>query len=205
MLRTLQKALRPSQGDSLAGPLARLGWLGFWMQIAVGSVPLTLTIYALVFGQNPAPGTRAGIPLIEYLTMIGLLVLAFSAIWFFRYTRLAVRIADPARRPTGSAVKKTVWIGVLAITIGIVFSMLVIFFEVTHLLIYFLRAPQAGIPVIQTTGAPASWVSAADIVSLMALLLTMCVEVFVLVLNLWLLFRTTVPSVEFPHLGDDDS
>ena len=101
--------------------------------------------------------------------------------------------------------QRTVWTGVKASTIGIVFSMLVMFFEVAQLLIYFLRAPQAGIPVVQTTGGPPSWVSAADIASLIALLLTMFVEVAVLAFSLWLLFRTTIPSLEFPHIGDEDS
>jgi hypothetical protein len=203
VLRVLQKTFRPSRDDSLAQAFSRLGWLGFWMQVAIGAIPLALIVYALAFGRNPAPGTRAGFPLIEYLSIASLLVLAFTAFWFFRYTRLAVRIADPGRRPSEDAVQQTVWTGVKASTIGIVFSMLVMFFEVAQLLIYFLRAPQAGIPVVQTTGGPASWVSAADIASLMALLLTMFVEVAVLAFSLWLLFRTTIPSAEFPHVGED--
>lgn len=200
MFRTLQKAFRPSPNDSLAASFLRLGWLGFWMQAAVGIVPLALTIYALVFGRNPAPGTRAGFPLIQYLSLAGLLVLVFTTLWFYRYTRLAVRIADPQRRPDEAAIQGTVWTGIKASTVGILFSMIVMFFEVGQLLIYFLRAPQAGIPVIQTTsGGPASWVSAADIAGLMALLLTMFVEVAVLAFSLWLLYRTTSPSVEFPY------
>ncbi len=70
-------------------------------------------------------------------------------------------------------------------------------FEVAQLLFYFLRAPQAGIPVIQTTsGGPASWVSAGDVLSLMGLIFTMLVEVVVLTLSLWLLFRATAESVD---------
>ena len=174
------------------------------MQIAIGLVPLALTIYALAFGRNPAPGTRAGLPLIEYLSIAGLLVLAFTALWSFRYTRLAIRLADPERRPTRAAAQKTVWTGVKASTFGIVLSMLVMLFEVIQLLIYFLRAPQAGVPVMQTTDGPATWVSAADIAGLLALLLTTYVEVIVLVFSLWLLFRTTLPSVEFPQVDDYD-
>jgi len=173
------------------------------MQVAIGAIPLALTIYALVFGRNAAPGTRAGFPLIEYLSIASLLVLAFTTMWSYRYTRLAVRLADPGRRPAESDVQRTVWTGIKASTIGIVFSMLVMFFEVGQLLIYFLRAPQAGIPVIQTTGGPASWVSAADIAGLMALLLTMFVEVAVLAFSVWLLYRTTIPSAEFPHAGNN--
>ncbi len=204
MFRVFRKAFWPSRNDRLAQSFSSLGWLGFWMQIAVGSVPLALIIYALAFGRNPAPGTRAGFPLIEYLSIAGLLVLAFTTLWSFRYTRLAPRLADPARRPTRTAVQRTVWIGVKASTFGIVLSMLVMLFEVVQLLIYFLRTPQAGVPVIQTTGGPASWISAADIAGLLALLLTMFAELTVLVFSLWLLFRTTLPSVEFPHIDDEE-
>jgi hypothetical protein len=199
MPQAFRKALRPSANDSLARAFSRLGWLGFWMQIAIGAVPVALILYAFVFGSARPAGTRSGFPLIQYLTIASLLVLAFTTVWFYRYTRLAARLADPACRPTEFAVQRTVWTGVMASTIGIVFSMLVMFFEVAQLLSYFLRAPQAGIPVVQTTGGPASWVSTADILSLMALLLTMFVEVAVLIIGLWLLLRTTIASAEFPH------
>ena len=204
MFRIFRKAIWPSRNDRLSQSFSSLGWLGFWMQIAVGSVPLALIIFALAFGRNPAPGTRAGFPLIEYLSIAGLVVLAFTTLWSFRYTRLAVRLADQTRRPTRTAVQRTVWTGVKASTIGIGVSMLVMLFEVVQLLIYFLRTPQAGVPVIQTTGGPASWVSAADIAGLLALLLTMFAEVTVLVFSLWLLFRTTLPSVEFPQIDDEE-
>ena len=175
------------------------------MQIAVGSIPLALTIYEFAVGHSATPGTRAGFPLIEYLSIAGLLVLAFTTLWSFRYTRLALRLADPTQRPTRIAVQRTVWIGVKASTLGIVLSMLVMLFEVVQILIYFLRTPQAGIPAIQTTGGPASWVSAADIAGLLALLLTMFAEITILLFSLWLLFRTTLPSVEFPQIGAEET
>ena len=93
----------------------------------------------------------------------------------------------------------------MASALGIVFSMLVMLFEVAHLLIYFLRAPQAGVPVIQTTGGGrATWVSAADMLSLLAPIFTMFGELAVLTFSLWLLFRTTSPSAEFPQAGDEE-
>src|SRR6478752_4759142 len=192
MLQVFRKAFRPSANDSLARAFTRRGWLGFWMQIAIGAIPVALIFYAFVFGSARPAGTRSGFPLIQYLIIASLLVLAFTTICFYRYTRLAARLADPARRPTELSVQRTVWTGVMASTIGIVFSMLVMFF---------LRAPQAGIPVVQTTSGPASWVSAADILSLMALLLTMFVEVSVLIIGLCLLLRAATASVEFPHIA----
>ena len=193
----------PRQDASLSNAFLRLGWIGFWMQIAIGAIPVVLTVYAFVFGRQSGAGTRGGLPLIDWLTIGSLLLLAFTTFWFYRYTRLAGRIADQTRRPSVLAVQRAAWIGVVASTAGILFSMLIMLFEVVHLLLYFLRAPQAGVPVVQTTaGGPSSWVSAADIMSLLALNITSFVEVAVLTLSFWLLFRSSTASAEFPHAGD---
>jgi Protein of unknown function (DUF3611) len=205
MLQALKSTLRPSIGDSLANAFSRLGWIGFWIQIAIGIIPLTLIIYSFVSGQSPGAGTRRGLLLVGYLTIAGFLVLIFTTMWSYRYTRLAELISDSTRRPSVPLVQKAAWIGVASSGLGIVFSMLVILFEVAELLIYFLRAPQAGVPVIQTTGGgQASWVSAADIMHLMALVVTTFGEFTVLAFSLWLLFRTTLPSAEYPHAGGDE-
>lgn len=203
MLQTVKNGVDPPPGKSLAATFFRLGWIGFWMQIGIGAVPVTLMLYSLVFIRSSGAGTRAGLALIEYLTMASLLVLAFTTIWFYRYTRLARRIADPQDRPSGQAVRRAAWTGAAASTLGIGFSMLIMMLEVAQLLFYFLRAPQVGIPVVQTTGGgQASWVSAADIVSLLVLILTTCVEVAVLAISLWLLSRASGASAEYPDAGE---
>ena len=56
--------MRPSANDSLARAFTRLGWLGFWMQIAIGAIPVALIFYAFVFGSARPAGTRSGFPLI---------------------------------------------------------------------------------------------------------------------------------------------
>ena len=194
----------PSINEGLSRAFSRLGWIGFWLQIAIGSIPIALLVYAVLFGGGDRVGTRGGFALIGYLTIGSLLVLAFTTICFYRYTRLANRIADPDRRPPIQSLQRAAWIGAAASTLGIVFSALVMMFEVVQLLPYFLRAPQAGIPVIQTTSSgSASWVSAGDMVSLMGLIFTMLVEIAVLTLSLWLLFRTTVQTSEL-HDGEGE-
>ena len=201
MLQTLRTILRPSISDSLANAFSRLGWIGFWIQIAIGIVPLTLIIYA----QSTGATTRRGLLLVGYLTIAGFLVLIFTTVWFYRYTRLAQRISNSTLRPSLFLVQKAAWIGVASSVLGVVFSMLVILFEVAQLLMYFLRAPQAGVPAVQTTGGgQASWVSAVDMMHLMALVVTTFGEFIVLAFSLWLLFRTTLPSAEYPHAGGDE-
>jgi hypothetical protein len=102
-------------------------------------------------------------------------------------------MAEPDSRPSISSIQRAAWIGVAASAIGIVFSALVMMFEVTQILLYFLRAPQAGVPVVQTTsGGPTSWVSAGDVLSLMGLIVTILAEIVVLAISLWLLFLATM-------------
>ncbi len=156
-------------------------------------------IWAIFFDGNKGIGTRGGTHLIEYLAIASLSLLAFTTIWSYRYTRLAKRIAMPDRRPSAPDLRRAAWIGVMASTVSIVFSAMVMMADVAELLLYFLRAPQAGVPVVQTTaGGPTSWVSAGDILSLLGLILSMLVEIAVLTFSLWLLFRTTVASADAP-------
>ena len=195
---------RPSTNGSLSRAFSRFGWIGFWLQIAIGSIPIALLIYASLLGSGDGVGTRSRFGLVQYLEIGSLLVLAFTTIWFYRYTQLAHRIAEVDLSPSMQSLQRTAWTGVAASTLGIVFSALVMMFEVTQLLLYFLRAPQAGVPVIQTTsGGPASWVSAGDVLSVMGLIFTMLVEIVVLVLSLWLLFRTNAEFMQIHHADDE--
>ena len=199
MLRRLQDAIRPSKGSSLARAFSCVGWVGLWLQVVFGSLPVIMMAYYFAFTRSPS-ASRSGFPFIEYLTIADLLILIFTIFWSYRYTRLARRMRDPDQRPSESSVVAVVWTGVVASTAGLLFSMIVILVEGGNLLLRFLKAPQAGIPVIQTSGAESVyWVSTVDMVSLMALILTLFGELIVLVLSLWLLFRTTMGSAEFPQ------
>ncbi|MGE5152835.1 MAG: DUF3611 family protein [Bdellovibrio bacteriovorus] len=204
MLNNIVDSLHGSKIESLAKTFRRLGRLGFWLQVVLGSFPVMLMLYIFLFtGSLSVSGTRAGLPLVEYLTILNLLVLLFTTIWFYRYPALGRRLLDPGTRPSESSVLRTVWIGLVASSLGAIFSMIVLILEVGQLLFYFLAAPQGGIPAIQTTpgsvGGAASWVSTVDLASLMALLLTLTAEVIALVLGLWLLFRTSHTAADFPQ------
>jgi branched-subunit amino acid ABC-type transport system permease component len=196
MLQRLLKAITPSKGRSLAGAFIRLGWAGFWLQVVFGSLPLFMLAYYLAFSR-PDPETRGGFGFIEALTVINLLMLLFTTYWSFRYTRIGRHIRASEQAPAESYLVGTVWTGVVATTVGMLFSMISILIETANLLFYFMKSPQAGVPVIQTSGvASTHWVSAFDMMSLMALVLFLCAEMIVLVFGLWLLFRTTLGTPE---------
>lgn len=183
---------------SLARSFRRFGWIGFWAQVIIGLIPVALIVYAFIFDGTSATGTRGAHTLIEYFAIVSLLMLFFTTFWSYRYTRIAKKIADPDLRPPLSAVRRAAWTGVIASTVSILFSILVILSDVAQLFFYFLRAPQAGIPVIQKTGSgQTSWVSASDIMSVLALNVSLLVEFFVLAFSLWLLFRSTLAAEAF--------
>ncbi len=180
----------------LAGSFRRLGWIGFWLQFTVGVISALLLIYAFLFAGGGGISTRGRFALVDYLAIGSLLVLAFTTAWFYRYTRLPNQSAAPDHPSAPLRFHRMAWIGVAASTLGIVFSVLVMTFELSQLFFYFLRAPQAGVPVVQTTSGSASWVSAGDILSLIGLIITMFVEIITLSMGLWLLFLTTGYSLK---------
>jgi hypothetical protein len=194
MTRELPEAIPPLKAQSLAKAFWRLGWAGFWLQVVFGSLPFFGLAYYFAFTPRN-PDAEGGWGFMEFLTLISLLILIFTTWWSFGYTRIARRLRDPEINVSEPYVIRTVWTGVLATTVGMVFSMIVILVEMANLLFYFMKSPQAGIPVIQTSGASGThWVSTFDMMSLMALVVFLFAELLVLVFGLWLLFRLTMET-----------
>jgi len=185
---------QPSNPARLARQFSRLGWIGFWMQLALIAVPVLLLIYVLFFA-SPDSAQRRGIELSNYLSYGGLMVMVFTTLWFYRYTRLATRIADPAKRPSQQSVVRTLWIRLWASCLGIVFSMLLLLSAVARLLFILMTMPQTGIPIAAVSGGdPTRTLSAIDVASLTSLLMMLTAEFIVLAFTLWLLYRVTRPS-----------
>jgi hypothetical protein len=199
MLKRIRDWIATSRRTSLARTFSFLGWTGFWLQIVFGSMPVILMVYYYVFSSSPSL-SRSGLPLVEVLAVVNLLMLLFTIFWSYRYTRLGKQLRDSEKGPTESSVNRAVWTGVTASTVSMLFSMIVMLLEAANLLYRFLKAPQGGVPVIQVSGAEeVYWVSAGDMVSLIALILMLFAELIVLAFSLWLLFRTSVASPEVPQ------
>ncbi len=187
---------RGSSVQGLANSFRRLGWTGFCVQAALAILPLAMLGY-LAFGR--ANGTHLAFGFVDYLAFLGLGMLLFTTFWSYRYTRVARRLADPDKPPSWTAVFRTLWIGVWASCIGIFVSVVLLVIEVVRLLIHFLKAPQGGVPVIRTeTDDRAAWVSAMDIVSLLAELCTLIGELVIVGFTLWLLFKVFRQAGDFP-------
>jgi hypothetical protein len=172
--------------DDLARAMRRVGRLGFWAQVVLAIVPLAIGGAAFLVSERiAAPGTRFN--LLAVLAVASLLILLFTTFWFWRYPRVADRLSSGMI--DGRRLMRTVWTGLTASAAGIVLSIVVMAFEVGYLLFRFLEMPQGGVPVIQTTGEGASWISAIDMLSLLALVFTIAAEIITLVLGLVLLGR----------------
>ena len=186
-----------SNPENLAKGFHRLGWIGFWIQATLLSFDLVLLIYVHFFTASENLLNKS-IDLTNYLSYGSLLVLCFTTYWFFRYTRLAKQIPDPALRPAQASVEKTLWIGLWAGCLGVVFSLLLMGNAVMRLLFVFLIQPQTGIQLAPAPGSsPTSMMlSAIDAVTLMSLMIAMTAELVVLGFTLWLLFRVSRRSTE---------
>jgi len=203
MQNNLSTPWQPANPDRLAKQFSRLGWIGFWIQFALLAVPIVLLVYVL-FVSSPESAQRRGIDLSNYLSFGSLLVMVFTTFWFYRYTRLGKRIADPELRPPQSSALRTLWIGLWAGCLGIFFSMLLLLSAVGRMLFVLMANPQTGMQIAQSLGTdPTKSLSAMDAVSLTSLLFLLTAELLVLTFSLWLLFRTTRPSAAIAEATTD--
>ena len=175
--------------EHVARPLARLGWIAFWLQIALSILPILLLLY-VVLRTPPPSGSGRGVDIREYVAFGSLLVLIFTTWWCYRYTRLAERMRTPGSQPSSASVIRALWIGVWASCVGAFLSVLLLLTAVGRLLFIFMLAPQGGVPVFQTSPEDrARWVSAIDMVDLLTIVFTITAEWIVLFFSLWLLAR----------------
>jgi hypothetical protein len=165
------------------------------MQVVLIILPVILLIYVLFIAGSESDQSK-GIDLSNYLSYGSLLVMLFTIFWFYQYTRLAKRISDPELRPPQASVMRSLWIGLGAGCLGILFSMILMINAVLRILFILLATPQTGVPFSATGGDPSKTLSAIDAVSLTSLLFTLSAELIVLAFSLWLLFRVTRPAAE---------
>lgn len=191
MSRNLTERLDPTEIDALANAFSRLGWGGLLVQIMMGAIPFAIMVYTVVFNAPGPEGSGSALPFVQNFSTIDLVLLVFIVLWFYRYTRIGRRIRRAPSRVTISGAQRSVWIGIIGATLAILFSMLVLLFEVGNMLFRFLAAPQAGIAAIQRMDAMASWVSAIDMMNLLSLILTLGGEILALAFGQVLLFRTS--------------
>lgn len=162
------------------------GWLGFLLQITLGAVPVVLGSWFYFAGPSTAEA-GGGLDLVSLLAMAVLVILLITTILFFYYTRIGKRLSAGSSRWKRPALRRLVGFGLLLGGFSVLASSIVMIADVASMLFTFLEFPQGGVPVIQTTAADATWISALDVLSLLALSLSITAEIIVIGLGFWLL------------------
>ena len=179
----------PAEPHRLAAQFTRVGWIGFFIQLALLAIPVLLAVFALL------PITaRSGLGFMDILSYGSLLVMIFTTYWFFRYTRLGNAMGDASPFPSKLSVINTLWVGMWVSFVGILFSMVLLFSSSSGLLFTLLANPQTGLMVAPAIGDSAQSISALDVIGLNSLLITLLAELVVIGMTLWLLFKTIRPT-----------
>lgn len=166
---------------SVAGALKRFGQIGFWIQLVFLVVVVLLGVYTWSQGAGATFGN-----ILAFL-VLGLPV--FTTFWCRRYASVGVAMSTGGARPSSTGLKRQLWTGIWAGTIGSGASLISLFGAASALLFTMLANPQIGIQVSPAPGTPTAYtISAIDAVSIMSLLLTLTAELIVVFISLRLLF-----------------
>jgi hypothetical protein len=183
----------PEKRQRIGEQFTSLGMVGFLIQLVLLVVPVLFALYLLLLSRAGQSGARQ-IGLSNWISFASSLVMIFTTYWFYRYTRLGMRIRDP-EFPPRSAALRALWIGFWAGCLGILFSLFLLLAAAWRILFVLLSNPQTGMLIAPNLGTNPSYsISAIDAVSLTSNIVSLSVELVVLGLTLWLLFRLTWPS-----------
>ncbi len=102
--------------------LKRWGWIGFWCQVVIGIVSLLALIPGSVGTQQKSSGSGLG----AFFAICGIVALAISVYFSFRYTKIAdeLRVPDAAQRPKRTDTIKVIRLGLLVNLLGMSFALL---------------------------------------------------------------------------------
>ncbi|MEM8570480.1 MAG: DUF3611 family protein [Pseudomonadota bacterium] len=174
---------------SLGASLQRLGTLAFWVQLVFLVVVVLLSAYTLTV----TGGLRATTG--NFLAFLALALPIFTTYWVKRYAGTGKEMTEGGCLPSVSGLKRQLWTGVWAGTIGSGASLVSLFGAASALLFTMLANPQIGIQVSPATGTAGVYtISAIDGVSIMTLLLTLTAELLVIFVSLRLIFLTEYAS-----------
>lgn len=117
--------------DPIATDFRRWGWLGLWLQLLFGAMPILMGFGSLFL--TPTQFANRPIPWWTYLAYVCPLVLIFTIYWCYRYTCLSNQLRDPDLRPPKATVIRSIQIGLIVNLIGMAFAILVALGQVTTL------------------------------------------------------------------------
>ena len=171
----------PAELQRIAANIKWTGWLGFWVQLILGIISV-LSLLAAV-AQRIKSDSGAGL----FFAVGGLLALAASTYFFFRYTRLASLFYNPPpQRPRKTDTLKLIGVGRIITLVGTLLSIAGTQAAVGTVLLKALS--QTG---NIAGGQGGCVVAAADVFGIQANTTALTANFFGLAITLWLLNRLT--------------
>ncbi len=182
----------PSSPRQIAVNFRYLGWIGFWCQVVLGSIPVILVTFQWFFSSKPQ---RIGVPDSgNILSFIDILTLIFTIYWCFRYTQLASKLEDSHQRSVKVRIIREVWIGIIANIVVILLAALIGMVTVGGLLYVILSLPQGAATILQP--APGGTminqgpiIVPMDMLGLLAVMNVILAGLVGVIISLWLLSR----------------
>jgi hypothetical protein len=112
----------PQTVRKIAAQLRRVGWMGFWLQLALAVVASLIFLFAIPLASTGAnnPGTSGSL----LFAVGGLLVLYASTYWSFRYVTISRKLKTPDLRPKKAETIKLVQWGVMSSILGMASSVM---------------------------------------------------------------------------------
>lgn len=122
----------PPAIERIVPAFRRSGWISFWVQVVIAVVATLIFAFSLIslaFSDSSAgrsqtinPGTGPGI----FFALSGLIALAISIYWTYRYTRFAKQLVSPeaGKRPSKSDAVQLVQRGLIINLVGMLFNLM---------------------------------------------------------------------------------
>lgn len=198
MSEQLNLESNPTSFPQIANAFRRGGWIGFWLQVGFGVVPVFLILFALFL--SPAKNRLGQSFVGVILAYACLIALGFTIYWCFRYTQIGNQLDDPQRRPTKASVTRTLWIGLSANIVGMSCAVVVALWKVGVLLFKMLSVPP-GAAMIDNSGGGPTIVSRSgpiivpmDLIALQAAVNAIAAELVGIIVAAFLLYMVTQNS-----------
>ncbi len=179
---------RPSL-QRIAATLQLGGWIGFWVQLALGLAAILLLLIAIpgLAGQGAAQGVSIGI----FWAICGVIVAAFNTILSFRYTRISKGLIHKGSEPQPRKIETVQLLrtGVYAGMIGVILTLIG-----SGVSVYVLVAKAVSQPPGMAITDPTKIVRALDVFVVVANIAGIAANFVGMVVSLWLYDRIDRPS-----------
>jgi hypothetical protein len=112
----------PQAVKKIAAQLWRVGWMGFWLQLALAIAASFLLLFNLPQATSATANPATGGSLL--LAFGSLLILFATTFWSFRYVVTSRKLKNPDLRPKKAETIKLVQLGLMASVLGMGASVL---------------------------------------------------------------------------------